>query len=301
MAECHRPTLRGVIQPAEQFLARDVPPRTWLIESCIPHPSLGMLYAWRGSGKTFTALDFALAVADGGAWMPYRVPTARRVLYVDGEMPLGDLRERIAALHEGRGGSLHNLWICASEDAAVAEFDLDLSREPVRRELAAAMAHYKIEVLILDNWVSLVHGLDENDNAEIDKIKQWLIMLRHGERSVLLIHHAGKGGTQRGASAREDNLDYSIVLEQELALPERSLFLARWDKTRGGLPRPPEWRMLLETDEKGLLRFTLTDGRLCEVCGKPLKADSRATTCSPACRKARNRARRGKTPGESDT
>jgi len=40
-----------------------------------------------------------------------------------------------------------------------------------------------------------------------------LIRLRHRGLSVVLVHHAGKGGQQRGTSGREDALDTVIALE----------------------------------------------------------------------------------------
>ena len=43
-------------------------------------------------------------------------------------------------------------------------------------------------------------GLDNNTSAPI---QNWLLSLRSLNRSVLLIHHAGKGGQQRGTSRRE--------------------------------------------------------------------------------------------------
>jgi RecA-family ATPase len=50
-----------------------------------------MLYGQRGLGKTHVALGIAYAVASGGAFLRWRAPVPRRVLYVDGEMAAVDI------------------------------------------------------------------------------------------------------------------------------------------------------------------------------------------------------------------
>lgn len=51
-------------------------------------------------------------------------------------------------------------------------------------------------------------GYDENDNSHLDRYLAWLREIRHRGITVLIVHHAGKGGDQRGASRREDILGY---------------------------------------------------------------------------------------------
>ena len=43
-------------------------------------------------------------------------------------------------------------------------------------------------------------------------MQRWLLSLRRRGKGALLIHHAGKGGQQRGTSRREDVLDTVIAL-----------------------------------------------------------------------------------------
>ena len=52
--------------------------------------------------------------------------------------------------------------------------------------------------LILDNLSSLTAALRENDSDSWSPIQQWLLRLRRRGISVLIVHHAGKGGEQRG-------------------------------------------------------------------------------------------------------
>jgi RecA-family ATPase len=231
-----------LIWRADKFVARPIPERTWLLEGAIPHPSLGLLYAFRGKGKTYTALDLSIALANGKRWMHWDNKKPREVLYIDGEMPLGDLRSRVEKLTQGKPPK--TLWFLASEDMALASRGLDLTREADRKEITNLILTLErergitLDLIVLDNWTSLTNDTDENDNAKLAPIKKWLVFLRHGERSVILVHHAGNSGTQRGATAREDVLDYSIRLEGYKRTPTQSFFRVTWDKTRSSNPDP---------------------------------------------------------------
>lgn len=237
--------LLDIVWPANRFVERDLPPRPWMVEGCIPHPSIGMLYAWRGSGKTLVAMDLALNVARGAPWLGYKVEEPKAVLYIDGEMPAPDLKARMVA-QSGAIGPPANLFILASEDLAVEHRNINLANEDDRMEVARLIVEIereyslKIGLVILDNWTTLVRGLDENDNSQLDALKEWFVLLRHGEKSLLIVHHAGKAGGQRGGSAREDVLDYSIKLTGNDG-PEHF----QWDKTRTGRPDPDAFSMKL--------------------------------------------------------
>lgn len=233
---------------AADFLRRDLPQRQWLVRDWIPHPSVGMVYAWRGSGKTMTALALALQIARGAPWMGHET-TAQGVLYIDGEMAASELQERLRLL--SGGSPPERLWLLCSEDLAVARRGINLALPECREGLAATLVALErtagpIGLVILDNWSSLVWGIDENETHEIDPIRQWLVMMRHGECSVILIHHEGKGGAQRGTSAREDNLNWSVRLTKvaEDARATRIRFVL--DKCRGPRPFPDRFIQVFE-------------------------------------------------------
>jgi hypothetical protein len=76
--------------------------------------------------------------------------------------------------------------------------------------------------------------------------------------AVLLVHHTGKSGDQRGASRREDLLDTSIKLvkpENGSGGVDGAEFEVHFTKTRGETPRPPKLTVRLREDEDGVLRF----------------------------------------------
>lgn len=72
----------------------------------------------------------------------------------------------------------------------------------------------QIRVIVLDNIACLFSGIDEDSKRDWEPINSWLIRLRHRGLATVLVHHAGKGGQQRGTSGREDCLDTVIQLDQ---------------------------------------------------------------------------------------
>ena len=66
-------------------------------------------------------------------------------------------------------------------------------------------------------------------------IQGWLLKLRRRNISVLVVHHAGKGGEQRGTSRREDVLDTSISLKlpTDYSAAEGARFEVHYEKHRG--------------------------------------------------------------------
>ena len=93
------------------------------------------------------------------------------------------------------------------------EFGIGNLADPkIQRELDPRLG--EIDFLILDNLSSLTAVIRDNDPESWNSIQAWLLGLRRRGISVLIIHHAGKGGDQRGTSRREDVLDTSISLRR---------------------------------------------------------------------------------------
>ncbi len=208
--------LRSKLEPitAEAFLALELPPRPWIVQPIIPGRGLAMLYAPRGLGKTWFALALAVNAAAGGDLFGWKAPRPVRVLYVDGEMQAEVMQARLAAVVQGiprppESGMLH--FLCAD----LHETGLpDLRDPPAQEALEERCRELKVELLILDNLSSLCRSGRENEADSWQPVQDFLLRLRRRGVSVLLVHHAGKGGQQRGTSRREDVLDTVIALRR---------------------------------------------------------------------------------------
>jgi hypothetical protein len=218
----------------DEFLALDIPPRGIILDPWLPTKGLAMIYSRRGVGKTLLGLGIAYAVASGGTLLGWSAPQPRRVLYLDGEMPAATMQERLKAIVAGfdRKPPLPDYLRLLSAD--ITEGGLpDLAS--ARGEAAIDAVIDDAEVIILDNLSTLVRSGKENEGESWLPIQGWALAHRRAGRSVLVIHHAGKSGQQRGTSRREDVLDTVINLSQpaDYGADQGARFEVHFEKARG--------------------------------------------------------------------
>lgn len=84
------------------LIRMEIPPKELLMSPWLPQRGIAMIYAPRGIGKTFLALEVAIAVATGTDFLNWKTNKAGKVLYIDGEMGGNDLQPRIKKLLRGR-------------------------------------------------------------------------------------------------------------------------------------------------------------------------------------------------------
>lgn len=136
----------------------------------------------------------------------------RRVLYIDGEMPLAEIQRRFRSIcgQTGAWPSQESLAFITSDSHPNGLPDLSTS------EGQEAFEPYLkgFDLIIVDNVSTLCRTGVENEAESWQSMQTWLISQRNQGRSVLLIHHAGKTGAQRGTSRREDVLDTVILLKR---------------------------------------------------------------------------------------
>ena len=170
-----------------------------------------MLYAPRGIGKTLLALSIGLAVASGSNLLRWSTPRARRVLYVDGEMILSDLQQRLSEISLGFGREIPNddFRILAADHT---EGGINLATQEGQAGIERLLDG--IDLVIMDNLSTLFPNGSENAGDAWEPMQSWLLKLRRSGKSVLFVHHAGNNGRQRGTSRREDVLDTVIGLRR---------------------------------------------------------------------------------------
>jgi putative DNA primase/helicase len=130
---------------------------------------------------------------------------------VDGEMPLIVLQERLRSISLGFGSDIsnENFQLLAADHA---ESGINLGSDEGQRSLEPLLEN--IDLLILDNLSTLCTTGSESASDAWVPMQNWLLKLRRRGISVLLVHHAGVNGRQRGTSRREDALDAVIALRR---------------------------------------------------------------------------------------
>jgi hypothetical protein len=247
-AQNNRPVLT-IVALKESLLAADdlasveIMPRENLCGTWFRQGDLGFIFGERGLGKTWLALDLARGLAEGREVGPWPVAKARKVCYIDGEMPLDGIRDRDAALRKSNGPLfiINHEWLFQKAGCV-----LNLSDKVAQASVLTLCEAEKFEVVIIDNLSCLFSGIAENDADAWELVLPWLLELRRRKIAVVVVHHSGRAGTHmRGTSRREDAAFWVLRLD---AMPDKAgegaRFISRFTKARQGTREeiePLEW------------------------------------------------------------
>lgn len=228
------------IRPCTELSSLGIPARKKVLGDWFMEGDLGFIFAPRGLGKTWLSLLLASSIASGKSCGPWTAHGARKVLYVDGEMPIESIETRIKGM-----GAVKNLAVLNHEALFhVGGKSLNLADSLTQDVLTSHLLAEGVQVLVLDNLSCLFSGVKENEGDAWEPVKQWFLTLRRNRISVLLVHHAGRNGEMRGTSKREDDVFWIIRLD-EASKDQRTgaQFLSRFTKDRNspGEQAPIEW------------------------------------------------------------
>jgi len=205
-------TIEDAIISTVSFIELPTAERHAYLYPWLKEDSINLVSGWRGCGKTWFALGILDAVTKGECFGPWECEKSIPCLFLDGEMTIHDDQERIQRLK--LNAERRNPFYIYS-DAYASQLGLPrahLGNEVWREEITQILIDKKIKLWVVDNLASLASGIDENAKKDWDPINQWLLELRFIGISTIMLHHVNKDGGQRGTSAREDNLDISIML-----------------------------------------------------------------------------------------
>lgn len=193
-----------------------ISPRRWLYGRHLVRGYSSATIASAGVGKTALLIGDALAMASGRDLFDMKPARQLSVWLFNGEDPLEELERRIAAASIEHGVTEKDcgerLFVDSGRDVSlvIARQSRDglTIMEPVVEAIMEAIRLRKIDVLIVDPFVSC-HEVSENDNGAIDKVaKTWARIAHETDCAIELVHHSRKtGGDQvtvehaRGAGA----------------------------------------------------------------------------------------------------
>ena len=210
-----KPPLATAVVSFADLLSLEIPERRRYLP-WLPEGGNVMVYGPRGVGKTFFQLQLTAALVSGTNLWDWETEQPVGVLYIDGEMHIKELRDRLTALMNVSPSAPLKVLTSQMVYERCGGKDLILTSDAMRQEVNKLLdTDPGIKVLILDNISCLFSGINEDSKQDWEPINAWLIRLRHRGLATVLVHHAGKSGQQRGTSGREDSLDTVI----QLALP----------------------------------------------------------------------------------
>ena len=190
----------------------------WLIDSLWGEQAVGIVGGEPKCGKSFLALDLAVAVAAGVPCLrhfPAKQPGA--VLLFAAEDAGHIVRSRLQGIAQAAGAAFDTL------DIAIIDVPiLRLDHRDDRQRLVETVQRIKPRLLILDPLVRL-HGVDENAVAEIAPILGFLRDLqRRFESAVVLVHHARKSAAARPGQALRGSSELHAWGDSNLYLRRRN-------------------------------------------------------------------------------
>jgi hypothetical protein len=196
-----------------EFLQR--PPKEWLVRGLFGLGDAMMIFGLSNAGKSFVAIDLALACATGRPFAGcFPVTRPLVVAYCIGE-GVGGFADRLRAATHGFDLTGAQLYIYTDVpqlfdgqgDAAARAFV-----HAWQTEVEAGKRPAQLDVLIVDTYHTASVGVRENDAGDAGRVTATLRMMREALGCVpVLIHHAGKNGeAERGSGALRNAFDMMV-------------------------------------------------------------------------------------------
>jgi putative DNA primase/helicase len=191
-----------VVSAAELAAEPDAQDRPLLLGDWLREGYAALVYGGKSVGKTWFATSVACTLAgDAPVCLGWRNrQPGSHVLYVDGEMGRNDIQRVLRKL----GTAPAELTFLTPDSGAVEPIDIALraGQLAVERHISE-----KTKLVVLDNLLTL-SSVPSGGRSYLDEIahwkhiQRWIVRLRTRGVAVILIHHAGKSGSQLGTVAR---------------------------------------------------------------------------------------------------
>lgn len=207
-------TIEDIILTVQDFHNLQFPRRAYFLHPWLMEQQIILITGERGVGKSFAVHGILRAISQARNFGPWEFKGSAPILIIDGEMAATDDQERFEMMGLNETG-LSPVYVYS--DAWANQCGISrahLANEEWRETVKQIILNRHIKIVVIDNLASLAYGIDENTKQDWDSINQWLIDLRFLGVTTILEHHTGNSGRQRGTSAREDNIDISIMLKK---------------------------------------------------------------------------------------
>lgn len=180
-------------------------PPEWLVKKLVPKTTVGMIFGASGSGKSFFALDMAMAIARGIDWRDRKVAQTS-VMYVCAEDAHGFMQRVHAYEHQhGLTPGAHPFYFL---DAAP-----NLMQKQDAIDLARSIKACGAELVFIDTLAQTSPGADENSGKDMGLYLAFCKEIHKATGAmVTLVHHSGKDNSKgaRGWSGMFGAMDFVV-------------------------------------------------------------------------------------------
>ena len=246
---------------ATPFAWRDphlIPERPWVFGRWLLRGTVTAVVAPGGVGKSSLMATMILSLTTGQPLLGVQVwGEAKRTWYWNLEDDRDELERQLQAaalLHRVArddcgdrlflDSGLEGAELCIAEDSPAG----CRIRTPVVEALATELVDRKIDVLIVDPFVSS-HSIGENDNGAVDAVvKQWAKLAKRANCAIVLVHHTRKLSGQKVTAEAARG---AVALT---AAARVTLVLNRMDEQEGS-------RLGIDDDDERRRLFTVQDDK----------------------------------------
>ena len=250
---------------AEDWLKRDLPDPDRLISSWFTTTSRVLASADTGKGKSNIAMALAGHLGAGVDFLHWRIPQARSVLYIDGEMSARLFKLRIADVVRRLGGTFPSkAFFLNHED--VRDWQ-PLNTEDGQKFIHKIVSETEAEAVIFDNVMALILGDMRDEEAWRDTLPL-ITQLTARRVGQLWIHHTGHDASRGyGTKTREWRMD-TVIHGTEVKRPDTDISLRL--EFRKNREKTPETRQ----DFADVTVALVGDKWVCDRQSKPASPDS---------------------------
>lgn len=199
-----------------KLLSDDIKPVRPLLPPILNFGEILMYYAPSGVGKTWLSLLLGLMACHGGKFLKWQFAQKVKVLFLDGEMGVNSLSNRYKSIWTSLSVEMDDDNFIACYPCADNDYETPNISDPrVQNFYNKKIVEEGINLLIVDSYSTCTSMLHDRDNefAQWERVKKWLVRLKAHGISVIIVHHTNKGKQeQAGAEDRTRLLDTQLFL-----------------------------------------------------------------------------------------
>ncbi len=203
-------------KPRWNFLSieelESLPPPRWLIPGLLTEASLVAIYGAPESGKSFLAVDMAMAISGGLSWHGRSV-LGGGVLYIAAEGAPG-LGKRVRAWKEAYSAEHDKFKFILMRDSINLASENDAESKMFIKTVLDEVGPLKL--VVIDTLNQTAAGADENSAKDMSRYISSMKRLRDTTgATIIVVHHSGKDSSKgmRGSTALLGAMDTTIVVD----------------------------------------------------------------------------------------
>jgi hypothetical protein len=189
-------------------LSRPDTPIPWIIDGLLVERERCIVFGEAGSQKSWLLIDMAISIAAGEAWLGhFKIPKARRVLYVDEEQSERLLNKRLKQLAHGRTQPLPPSPPLHTLSHGGVRFTKDGAAVLLGK---LSQAGFDPDIIIVEALARVLEG-NENEVEDVSAFWRHLEPLRQAGKTLIISHHMRKPNPM-GSNAPRDRMRGSTDL-----------------------------------------------------------------------------------------